>query len=429
MNFRSAFLGFYVLMTSFLPSFGQATSDQQPSSLVGAVDDRSVVISKSFPRDQNNPSYWLRLREEMKPAWQKNLLDFGLKHYQPTFTDDRIFLVDEKRVLVLSTEDGSKVFDQTFDHTVRTICPVGNLLFLQTGRMGLMGGKSWLIGYDLKAGKMIWEQELGKDLDTPLQSDGDSIFVFDQGAWFLRLRAFGLDGKERWAVKSKGGPSSPMLFREDRIIYEPIGLHKVVALDRKSGQEVWEFEKGWGWSDVSMRGKELLVASRWVDALNISGGVKLIALAADTGREHWFHRLPADDSLFSRELVYGFTSNDQVGILQTSRTATAYTLEDGRVVWSTKPDKGFDFVERQKLIVLGDHVLVFQANKKKALIDMLSLSDGKRTLRASFEDELISGVHVLGNRLFMTFRHGTMVALPLEAMDAQPASAGVLGKM
>jgi len=326
-------------------------------------------------------------------------------------------LIDKKRVIALSVADGEPVFDQTFDHTINTICPLGDQLFLVVSRIGLMGGKSWLIGYDIKRKQVLWEKQLGLESSFGLETDGEALYTFvlkPLGYW---LHSFGLDGQTRWKIKTKGA-TSLMMFRGDHLILEPPGMNKVIALDRNSGKEVWAVDKGWGWSDLSMRGSEILVASKWVAAFNITEGIKLLAIDAKTGKEKWFHRIPAEDYLLSAEQVYGFTSDGLIGLLQTSRTLRAYTTKAGKEKWSLLPEKGFDFVRGQKSIILGKNVLVLQSKKEHTLLDLLSLEDGKRIGRSEVKDELLSGVKVLGQRLFFAFRHGLMVALPLGPEEA-----------
>ena len=141
---------------------------------------------------------------------------------------------------------------------------VGDRVFVTcwTG-YGVTKGKSplsrELVCVDRASGKVKWTRavagetqvdhyegylpEHGYASHTPT-SDGESVFVYfgRSGA-----AAFDLDGKQLWHVKlgdganqkNWGSAASPVLYKDTVIITASEEAHAVVALDKKTGKEVW----------------------------------------------------------------------------------------------------------------------------------------------------------------------------------------------
>lgn len=120
--------------------------------------------------------------------------------------------------------------------------------------------KRHLLCFDAKSGKKLWQKDVpaalpedpysgigvtahGYASHTPV-SDGESVFVFfgKSGAF-----AYDLDGKQLWQAElgkesdpwAWGSSSSPIVYEDLLIVTASAESQSVVALDKKSGKEVW----------------------------------------------------------------------------------------------------------------------------------------------------------------------------------------------
>jgi outer membrane protein assembly factor BamB len=117
--------------------------------------------------------------------------------------------------------------------------------------------KRHLLCVDRKTGAIIWRKDVATKMpetdfnnyinehgyasSTPV-TDGERIYVFFGRTGVL---AFDLDGKELWQTEvgqylnSWGSASSPILYRDKVIVNAAVERSSLVALDKKTGKEVW----------------------------------------------------------------------------------------------------------------------------------------------------------------------------------------------
>ena len=109
---------------------------------------------------------------------------------------------------------------------------------------------------------------------TPV-TDGESLFVF---FGVSGVRAYDLDGKPLWhtTVGSNvnrfgwGSGASPILFGDLVIVNASIESESLVALDKKTGKEVWKatgIHESWSTPlvvDVPDGERELVLAMDWI---------------------------------------------------------------------------------------------------------------------------------------------------------------------
>jgi outer membrane protein assembly factor BamB len=158
-----------------------------------------------------------------------------------------------------------------------------------------------LLCLDRKNGKILWTKEFepvlpeheyrgegsyhGYSASTPA-TDGERLYVFfgKSGVY-----CFDLDGKELWHVavgkntSGWGSAASPLLYKDLVIVNASVESGAVVALDRKTGKEVWRtngISSAWN-TPV------LVKPSSGEVELVISVENWLLGLSPDTGKELW----------------------------------------------------------------------------------------------------------------------------------------------
>ena len=187
---------------------------------------------------------------------------------------------------------------------------VGDRVFVTcwTGH-GLTKGKSALnrelVCVDRATGKMKWSKsvagespvddydgylpEHGYASHTPT-SDGEHVFVFfGRGG----AAAFDFEGKQLWHTKlgnsanqkNWGSAASPVLYKDTVIITASEEAHAIVALDKKTGKEVWRAPGG---ALEYVFGTPVLAGTPALPELVFSLPEELWALNPDTGKLRWF---------------------------------------------------------------------------------------------------------------------------------------------
>jgi len=183
----------------------------------------------------------------------------------------------------------------------------GNRIFLTcyTGYgPGLGGGdqsalKRHLLCLDRASGKLLWNTPVAADLpeqeriredhgyatSTPVV-DAERVYVF-----FGKSGVFAFDhsGKQLWNTKvgtqlnNWGSATSPVLHKELVLVNASVESQSLVALDRKSGKEVWRAR---GVSD-SWHAPALVAAPGGKTEVIAAMSKRVVGLDADTGQELW----------------------------------------------------------------------------------------------------------------------------------------------
>lgn len=166
--------------------------------------------------------------------------------------------------------------------------------------------KRHLVCLDRKSGDIIWDKtvdpvlpedefrgmfaENGYATHTPV-SDGERVYAFFGKSGVL---AFDNDGKQLWQAKvgseldyrGWGSASSPILFKNLVIVTASVESHALVALNKETGEKVWEQEaEGFG----STWGTPVLVElPDGRTDLVIGVPYEIWGLSPDTGKLIWF---------------------------------------------------------------------------------------------------------------------------------------------
>jgi outer membrane protein assembly factor BamB len=207
------------------------------------------------------------------------------------------------KILWRSLDDGGGMSGSAFSSPIiAELCNVRQLV-VQT--------REKLAGLSITDGKVLWEQPVeafrGMNILTPLIS-GNKIFTSTYGGQTL---LYEITHKEStfeiatlWSLKAQGYMCSPVVI--DGVAYEHLKNQRVMAVDLKTGKELWTTEKGYGkyWSLVA-NGDRIL-------ALDQRGSLHLLKANPEkyeeidqrkiSDKETWAHLAVSGNEIFIREL-------------------------------------------------------------------------------------------------------------------------------
>lgn len=170
-----------------------------------------------------------------------------------------------------------------------------------------------LVCLDLQTGKTLWQRDIAAVLPedryggmfaehgyashTPT-SDGERVYVYFGKTGAL---AFDLDGKQLWQTgvgkesdpRGWGSASSPVLYKDLLIVTAPAESEALVALNTKTGAEVWRQEAR-GFS--SLWGTPVLLPVQDHTELVIAVPGEIWAFNPETGKLRWYCLTAESDS-------------------------------------------------------------------------------------------------------------------------------------
>jgi outer membrane protein assembly factor BamB len=361
----------------------------------------------------NNPVFNLRLASS-SPLWMKNLVQEGLKTYHPFFERDRILLGDGEWLYSLDLGTGAIDWKHQFDRELDDFSADGDLLVYTDHRFGLMGGKSWVHAFSFKSGKQLWEHDFY--LGVGFQFSRDHVYRYTLSAFGnATLHSLDREGKEEWAYKTKG--VGQLFFFGDLVVTCPPGEKRILALNAKTGTEAWRIPfDGDAW-EMAYHGGVFYGTYRTVTpVVNMGGTVYVNAIDLKSGKTLWSFKTEADDGWF-HEQVGGIVSDGSNCVLNTNRRLIGLDARTGKQVWMANPEKKESYLP-SKPIILNGRVFAIQVRKnKESVLQFLNLKTGSEEARMEAKDEVLPPAKVVGRSLFLCFRHGDMLALPL--VDAE----------
>ncbi len=184
--------------------------------------------------------------------------------------------------------------------------------------------KRHLVCIDRKTGKTLWDEsvdavlpeddfrgmfaENGYATHTPV-SDGERVYAFFGKSG---VHVYDMEGKHLWKAdvgsdldrRGWGSASSPILYKNLLIVTAAVENHAIVALDKKTGKQVWKQEAdGFG----STWGTPILVDAGDRTELVISVPYEIWSLNPDTGKLLWYC-----ESINTNSMCSSLTAHDGV---------------------------------------------------------------------------------------------------------------------
>lgn len=213
-----------------------------------------------------------------------------------------------------------------------------------------------LVCIDRKEGKLLWSKgvkavlpedrysgmfaEHGYATHTPV-SDGENVYVFFGKSGVL---AFDFDGNQLWQTsvgtgldrRNWGSSSSPILFKDKVIVPAMAESQSLVALDKKTGSQVWKSEAG---GFASTWGTPILVEVNGEPEIVIGVPYEFWAFDPETGKLKWFCEIMNTDSYCSSVvaadgILYGVEGRSGGGIAV--KAGGSGDVTKSNVVWSNR---------------------------------------------------------------------------------------------
>lgn len=231
-----------------------------------------------------------------------------------------------------------------------------------------------LLCVNRKDGKLAWQQTV---ITSPLERkhslnshasstpacDGDRVFVSFLDRNEMVVAAYGLDGKRQWLVRPgkfnsmHGFSSSPILFKDKVIVNgDHDGDGYMVALERKSGTELWRIER------PNKTRSYTVPLIRDIDGrtqMILTGSKCTTSYDPNNGKLHWIIDGPTEQFVASpvysakADLVYITGGYPDHHILAIQANGTGNVTRT-KIVW--RSNKGVAYVPSP--IIEGDYFLI-----------------------------------------------------------------------
>ena len=266
-------------------------------------------------------------------------------------------VVDEKAPLEWSIEKNLKWKVKVPGKGHATPVIWDDALFLVTALED--SGERILMRLDRKTGDLVWKKTV---LEAPIEpvhhknsrasstsvTDGKQVFVSFLDEEEMFIAAYDFDGNKKW--EHRPGPftsvhgycSSPVLWKDKVIINgDHDGEAYLVALDQKSGKEIWKTPRP---NKTRSYCTPLLRTIDGRNQLILSGSKSVASYDPDTGKQHWIIDGPTDQ--FVASLVYdekylymtcGFPSKHMMAIDPTG----SGNVTETHVIWRTRKDASY----------------------------------------------------------------------------------------
>jgi outer membrane protein assembly factor BamB len=179
---------------------------------------------------------------------------------------------------------------------VSSPCVVNGRVFVT----GFEDGKLLTLGFDARTGKALWKQaapaekiepthKAGSPASATPASDGQRVYSYFGSYGVI---AYDFDGKEQWrkpleiGMVINGSGTSPAILKERLLINcdQQEGKAFVVALDSKSGKEIWRAPRP---EFPSSYTTPVLWSRDGRDEVILVGSVRTVAYDLNDGRELW----------------------------------------------------------------------------------------------------------------------------------------------
>ncbi|MBX9591172.1 MAG: PQQ-binding-like beta-propeller repeat protein [Hyphomonadaceae bacterium] len=331
-----------------VPLTGKRVSVLQQENVTSdlAAANRPITLPQPHANDAwsqpggiatNAPGH-LVLNGSVKSAWSANVGTgssfYGKLTASPIVYDGRVFTLDAAgHVTAFSASGGGVAWKaKTTPTNEKDHEGFGGGLAADGGRIYAATGFGLVVALDAKAGKKLWEKNLGSPLRASPTAAGERVFVVSKEGQVFCLS--GSDGTELWNFQGQSERASilvntsPAVDGDTVIVPYPTG--DVVALRVSTGQPVW--------SDSLARSRTASSLSAMSDAARpvMTGGVvfavghagRMIAASQKTGERLW--------SLTVASIQPPAVAGDSVFVVDTGGQVLAITRNDGKIQWASK---------------------------------------------------------------------------------------------
>jgi outer membrane protein assembly factor BamB len=278
----------------------------------------------------------------LKSTWSANIGTgssfYGKITASPIVYDGKVFTLDAGgRITALSASGGAVAWRaSTTPPNEKDQEGFGGGLAADGGRVYAATGFGYLVAFDAKAGKKLWEKNLGSPLRASPTASAERVFVVTKEGQVFCLS--GSDGTELWNFR--GMPerasilvnTSPAVDADMVVVPYPTG--DVVALRASTGQPVW--------SESLARARTASSLGAMSDAARpaIDGGLvfavghagRMVATAQKTGERIWSLTVPS--------IQPPWVAGENVFVVDTGGQLMAIARRDGKIQWAAKMPGG-----------------------------------------------------------------------------------------
>jgi outer membrane protein assembly factor BamB len=155
----------------------------------------------------------------------------------------------------------------------------------RAGQWSMLGHGPNLNGYVAEPerqpiGRLVWTQDLGPyTRSAPLVADG-ALYV---GGYFKAMALDAATGETIWEVETPGPMDHALTVANNNLVYVGLTNHKMLALNKDSGEQAWEFK-----AHLPISASALVQDG--IAYVTSSGNI-IYALDAQTGEQLWKHRI------------------------------------------------------------------------------------------------------------------------------------------
>lgn len=311
-----------------------------------AAANRPIVLPQPQANDSwsqpggtpsNTPGH-LALNGTIKSVWSANVGTgssfYGKLTASPIVYDSRVYTLDAAgHVTALSASGGGVAWKaSTTPPNEKDQEGFGGGLAADGGRVYAATGFGLVMALDAKAGKKLWEKNLGSPVRASPTAAGERVFVVTKEGQVFCLS--GSDGAELWNFQGQSERASILVNTSPAVdgdtVVVPYPTGDVVALRVSTGQPVW--------SESLARSRTASSLGAMSDAARpaMTGGVvyvaghagRMVATGQKTGERLW--------SLTVASIQQPWVAGDSVFVVDTDGQLLAIARKDGKIQWAAK---------------------------------------------------------------------------------------------
>lgn len=379
-----------------------------------AAANRPIVLPQPQANDawsqpggtpSNTPGH-LALNGSMKSVWTANVgtgsTFYGKLTASPIVYDGRVFTLDAAgHVTALSASGGGVAWKaSTTPPNEKDQEGFGGGLAADGGRVYAATGFGLVMALDAKAGKKLWEKNLGSPVRASPTAAGERVFVVTKEGQVFCLS--GSDGAELWNFQGQSERASILVNTSPAVdgdtVVVPYPTGDVVALRVSTGQPVW--------SESLARTRTASSLGAMSDAARpaMTGGVvyvaghagRMVANGQKTGERLW--------SLTVASIQQPWVAGDSVFVVDTDGQLLAIARKDGKIQWAAKLPGGGTW---SGPVLAGNRLWLTSSKGQLASVDAAS---GKVASTQDLGSPIYISPIVAGGRMYVLTDNAKLVA-------------------